>query len=76
MAMRTQRPPNLTDKSIVGKEHQVILDENANLSGLCRAPVPAKSQVKVPRDLIMMAIAKKQNELTIQNRDFMEASRQ
>ena len=41
------------------------------MSNVIRPPVQAKSQVRVPRDLLMMAIAKKQNELTIQNRDFM-----
>ena len=71
MAVRTQMPPRMTDKSIIGKEHQTNLDETANLSNVIRPPVPAKSQVRVPRDLLMMAIAKKQNELTIQNRDFM-----
>ena len=57
--MRTHRPPRLTDKSIVGNEHQVTLDETANKSDVRRAPIPAKSQVRVPRDLLMMAIAKK-----------------
>ena len=72
--MRTQRPPRLTDKSIVGEEHQVNLDETRNKSDYRKPPVQAKSQVRVPRDLLMMAIAKKQNELTIQNRDFMSAT--
>ena len=43
MAVRTQRSPHLIDSSIVGKEHQVIIDETANMSNLCRPPVPAKS---------------------------------
>jgi hypothetical protein len=59
----------------VGKEHQVTLDETANMSNLCRPPVPAKSQVRVPRDLIMMTIAKKQNELALKNKDFTTASK-
>ena len=59
MAVRTHKPPRLTDKSIVGKEHQITLDETANKSDVRRAPIPAKSQVRVPRDLLMMAIAKK-----------------
>ena len=59
MAVRTHKPPRLTDKSIVGKEHQVTLDETANMSDVRRPPIPAKSQVRVPRDLLMMAIAKK-----------------
>lgn len=71
MAVRTQRPPRLQDKSIVGKEHQANLDETENLSNVIRAPVQPKSQVRVPRDLLMMAIAKKQNDLTIGNKDFM-----
>lgn len=71
MAVRTHLPPRLTDKSIIGKEHQTHYDEIENMSNLMKAPIQAKSQVRVPRDLIMMAIAKKQNELTIQNKDFM-----
>ena len=71
MAVRTQRPPRLTDKSIVGKEHQTNHDETANMSNMIRPPVQAKSQVRVPKDLLMMAIAKKQNQLTIQNKDYM-----
>ena len=65
MAVRTQRPPRLTDKSIIGNEHQTRMDESNIMSDYVKPPIPAKSQVRVPRDLIMMAIAKKQNELAI-----------
>ena len=41
------------------------------MSNVIRAPVQPKSQVRVPRDLLMMAIAKKQNDLTIGNNDFL-----
>ena len=60
MAVRTQKPPHLLDNSIVGREPVNPLDDEApNMSARVRAPIQPKSQVRVPRDLIMMNIAKK-----------------
>ena len=39
MAVRTQKPPRLTDKSIIGKEHQNNYNESENMSNMMRPPV-------------------------------------
>ncbi len=71
MAVRTQRPPRLQDKSIVGQDHTKAQEDANNMSNVVSAPIQPKSQVRVPRDLLMMAIAKKQGEITTRNKDLM-----
>ena len=44
------------------------------MSNVVRAPIQPKSQVHVPRDLIMMNIAKKQNEIAQRNREHTNRS--
>ena len=68
MAMRTQKPPYMENKSIVGSAYDLEVESITNLSNVVRAPIPAKAQVQVPRDLIMMNIAKKQTEIAMRNR--------
>ena len=70
MAMRTQRPPHMENKSIVGSAYDLEVESitGNNLSNVVRAPIPAKAQVQVPRDLIMMNIARKQADISLRNR--------
>ena len=68
-AVRTQLPPHLEAHKLAGSDGK----PTRNYSEIVSRSIQPKAQVQVPKDLLIMQIAKKQNQISQRNKALMQS---